>query len=259
MSGMTCQSIHGLILDLARDVAIPAPSLGAVDEHLRRCDACRVELERQRELTAGLRAIAAEGQQWTAPARLEARVLGGFGKGRQESPSPGVPAAIAARGVGRHPWARYAGATAALIVCALWIGMRQARPQPQPAVPPVADAAPRAPHVGLSRAATTTAPIVAETVARPGRPGRRTAKPAAARPVRAVEFVVLPDALGLPAFESGTIVRVEVPVAELPAYGLKIPPDVSRSNVEADVLVGQDGQARAIRLVSEPDSSRSRR
>jgi hypothetical protein len=49
-----------------------------------------------------------------------------------------------------------------------------------------------------------------------------------------------------------------VPIATLPEYGLKIPPDAARSNVEADLLVGQDGQARAIRLVSEPDHSRSR-
>ena len=69
---------------------------------------------------------------------------------------------------------------------------------------------------------------------------------------------MLPDAVGLPAFESGNIVRIEVPVAELPAYGLKIPAAAARSNVEADVLVGQDGQARAIRLVSEIEYSRSR-
>jgi hypothetical protein len=68
-------------------------------------------------------------------------------------------------------------------------------------------------------------------------------------------FVELPGAAGLPDFESGAIVRVELVLASLPAYGI----DISRAGgdqpVEADVLVGQDGQPRAIRLVT--NSSRS--
>jgi hypothetical protein len=68
-------------------------------------------------------------------------------------------------------------------------------------------------------------------------------------------FNTLPGAAGLPEFESGTIVRVGLPMASLPAYGV----DISRAGgdgaVEADVLVGQDGQARAIRLVTSQHSS----
>jgi hypothetical protein len=51
---------------------------------------------------------------------------------------------------------------------------------------------------------------------------------------------------------------VELPVAALPAYGLSIVPDPTRPSVEADVIVGQDGQARAIRLVPLQEESRSR-
>jgi hypothetical protein len=63
------------------------------------------------------------------------------------------------------------------------------------------------------------------------------------------EFIPLPGALGLPAFESGRVVRVDLPVSSLPAYGVEVVPDAARTEVQADVLVGQDGQARAIRLV----------
>jgi hypothetical protein len=62
-------------------------------------------------------------------------------------------------------------------------------------------------------------------------------------------FVALPAADRLPGFDSGMIVRVAIPTASLPAFGLPITPDAVRT-VDADVLVGQDGQARAIRLVS---------
>jgi hypothetical protein len=62
-------------------------------------------------------------------------------------------------------------------------------------------------------------------------------------------FIPLPAAGGLPGFDSGMIVRVALPTASLPAFGLAIAPE-STQTVNADLLVGQDGQARAIKLVS---------
>jgi hypothetical protein len=61
--------------------------------------------------------------------------------------------------------------------------------------------------------------------------------------------VQLPAAAGLPAFESGQIVRVEIPVTSLPMYGVDILPDAVNRPVRADLLVGQDGLPRAIRLI----------
>ena len=87
----------------------------------------------------------------------------------------------------------------------------------------------------------------------------RTANPRAASPrsrrrSRTVEFVRIPSALGLPELESGTVLRMELPLTALPEYGLDIAPDAMRTSVEADVLVGQDGQPRAIRLVGIPET-----
>ena len=75
------------------------------------------------------------------------------------------------------------------------------------------------------------------------------------RVVRPSGFVALPGTAGLPEFESGTIVRVELPIASLPAYGVDISPAANDQPVEADVLVGQDGQPRAIRLVTNGSRS----
>ncbi len=62
----------------------------------------------------------------------------------------------------------------------------------------------------------------------------------------------LPLAAALPDFESGEIVRLGIPVRSLPAYGLEIPPDAPPGPVaiQADLLIGQDGLPRAIRLVT---------
>jgi hypothetical protein len=90
-----------------------------------------------------------------------------------------------------------------------------------------------------------------------GPEARPRPRPAAVETIdEADEFVELPAAARLPRFESGVIVRVELDVTSLPAYGFPIMPDSTRRPVAADVLVGQDGQPRAIRLVRMQTGSR---
>jgi hypothetical protein len=60
-------------------------------------------------------------------------------------------------------------------------------------------------------------------------------------------FVPWPGSEVLPRFESGQLVRVELPASVLPLLGLE-PVRAAAGTVEADVLVGQDGFARAVRL-----------
>jgi len=64
------------------------------------------------------------------------------------------------------------------------------------------------------------------------------------------EFVMVPGAATLPAMESGSLVRMNVPVSMLPSLGLT-PPQANRSaSVQADLIVAQDGLPRAVRLVN---------
>jgi hypothetical protein len=62
------------------------------------------------------------------------------------------------------------------------------------------------------------------------------------------EFVSWPGSSSLPPLESGQLLRVTLPVSMLPSLGL-VPPATRTLPVHADVLVGQDGLARAVRLV----------
>ena len=62
------------------------------------------------------------------------------------------------------------------------------------------------------------------------------------------DFVSWPGADAGPPFESGELLRVDLPVSALPALGFW-PPSSDVSFVQADVIVGQDGFARAVRLV----------
>jgi hypothetical protein len=118
-------------------------------------------------------------------------------------------------------------------------------PQPIEASPAtVAAAAPRAP-----RSEATTRPVPRPIPA--GAPAVDVADDAD-------EFIALPAADRLPGLESGMIVRVELPATSLPAYGFPIMPDSTLRPVAADVLVGQDGQPRAIRLVNMQTGTRRR-
>jgi hypothetical protein len=82
--------------------------------------------------------------------------------------------------------------------------------------------------------------------------------PLPAQPVPVVEdvqesdqaFVPIPYVTPLGQYERAEVVRMEVPVAALIAAGLQVRTADPGARAEADVLVGQDGRARAVRLIS---------
>jgi hypothetical protein len=65
-------------------------------------------------------------------------------------------------------------------------------------------------------------------------------------------FQPIPGASALPRLESARIVTSEVPLTTLRAYGLEIVPEPNRPTIGAEFLIGQDGYARAIRVM-EPN------
>jgi hypothetical protein len=75
--------------------------------------------------------------------------------------------------------------------------------------------------------------------------------------VQQAGFLQIPGTAYLPPMESGTIVRVELPVTALPSYGIQIVPEMHTGSVDADLLVAQDGLPRGIRLVNDSQRFRS--
>ena len=62
-------------------------------------------------------------------------------------------------------------------------------------------------------------------------------------------FIALPYSQSGVPLESLVVIRVAVTPAQLSSLGVAVPAAASTAGVEADVLVGQDGVARAVRLV----------
>ena len=123
---MNCEALVEIILDMARGAAMPEAARLSVRRHMETCPSCAAEYARQRDLTTALQALAAEAQEWKAPAAMEQRLLAAFAE-RQG------PAAVAARQENDVPvgarvatsrW-RYALATAAVLTLAVW-GIREA-------------------------------------------------------------------------------------------------------------------------------------
>ena len=244
---MNCEALAEIILDTARGAAVPEEARAGVRRHIDTCSSCAAEYARQRDLTTGLQALAAAAQEWKAPAAIEQQLLAAF------AAQHGQELAVAASASAER-W-RYALATAAILALAVW-GIREAvKPEPESprigALPGEAST----PVAAERTAVATPAPATPQTAtARTAAPRPTSAKASVGRPATPVEFVRIPSAIGLPELESGTVLRMELPLTALPEYGLDIAPDAMRTSVEADILVGQDGQPRAIRLIGRPEA-----
>ncbi|PYR87966.1 MAG: hypothetical protein DMF84_29855 [Acidobacteria bacterium] len=99
-------------------------------------------------------------------------------------------------------------------------------------------------------ALTTAAALLIAVVIGPGTEQPGNAGLLASHPVTVSEFVPWPGAHELPPLESGELLRVDLPVSMLPALGM-MPPAIHGTSVKADLIVGQDGLTRAVRLVSD--------
>jgi hypothetical protein len=97
-------------------------------------------------------------------------------------------------------------------------------------------------------------------VAAPAVTGSRPTTPAAERAadvryavIRADEvassFYPLPEADALPPLETAMVVRVQLPLSSLQLMGFPVDEETDADPVEADVLLGQDGLARGVRLI----------
>jgi hypothetical protein len=250
---MKCHSLRDAIVELARKGEAGPGTVAAVESHLEHCRACQTLMARERQLSRGLKALAEVTAAQAPSEAVGRRLLEAFAE-RQSTVHPFV-----AGGSGRTrrrwlgSWVRMAAAVALIAGVAAWWWSGRNHPEvaPQPSLVTGARAVVRE---------TAPVPAIAPAGARgSGRSerlkdhGSRRSRPRGVpRPslVQPAGFVAVPGAAGLPDFESGQIIRLEIPLTSLPTYGIDILPDAQGAPVEADLLVGQDGQARAIRLVT---------
>jgi hypothetical protein len=119
----------------------------------------------------------------------------------------------------------------------------------KPEHPPVAIKTPP-PVPVLTTPPSQPPPVVVATTQAPRRRAMRKpqAKPQRTQEV-GTDFIPIPYAPDFRAEDSAAVVRVKLPRYSLQTVGLPFNPERANERIDADVLMGQDGIARAIRFV----------
>jgi hypothetical protein len=178
--------------------------------------------ENERELMEGLRALGTL-EPREAPGRVEQRLLTEFrARARRRRLTLWVSAAAGM------------AAAAASIAVTIWMPSEQQKP-----VPPT-----------VTRTAPADTPKSVEQPVETALSPEPAVRYAVLRTDEvAASFYPTPDADALAPLESAMVVRVQLPLSSLRLMGLPVSEDPSGDPVQAEVLLGQDGLARGVRLV----------
>jgi len=185
-------------------------------------------MQSEEHIVAALRALAEEDAELEAPLRVEDRVR-----------------KIFRRTHAVRKWRNgltWSLALAAALVVVVFVGMRDKPHSPPPRTKEVAT---RPPQLAVA----DPLPVEIPPASVPARQVRRIAPKSNPQPREVVtEFFPLLDVA--PPFERGELLRVTVPASTMRRVGLPVNENRLADRVYADVLVGNEGLARAIRFVS---------
>jgi len=253
---MNCQRFECLITDIAREQILDAGAREAALRHSDGCERCAERLEEERAMTTRLRALSENMKFAGAPPRLEMRLLAAFNELKLFQ-FPALP--LEAR---RHRRRYLIGAIAAGVLIVFGISAvrwRQAAPViRETGTPQVAETeAPGGNPDHLSTAPENPKRSLAD---RAGSRRKNSTKQndgisAKANPTNAENTEIATDFIPVVyggaanLAEGGRMVRVELPRSAMASFGLPVHMDRANERVKADVLVGVDGLAQAIRFV----------
>jgi hypothetical protein len=273
---MTCEEFERVVTDLACEFLIEAATRKRALAHARACSRCAARLQQERALTAALGEVAsAETAQ--APAFMKTALLAAF---QEQVSQAALTAPTALRKERPRRWSRsLVTAAAVLLLAAILLALQVLHQQsqaesatnPETAVAGVSPSQEPTPRMNSeigepARQSTTTTKENVRPAAQENkknnvpRDQRRRLRPVF-RPEMAgttggssasetvTDFIPLTAIADATAMHSGTIVRVEMPRASLIAMGLPLHAERAHETVKADIVVGDDGLARAIRLV----------
>jgi hypothetical protein len=220
---MSCDEFREKVMDMAR-----GRDDAAVLDHVRECEECQRALLNQRTLSAGLRSISTNETAAPSPA-LEAQLLARFDVVR--GPRFKIPR-----------WTIPALAGAAALVAA-WIFLAPRQPLEGPLTgSPKAPSPMVAVHPPLQ--VSSPAPKAARRRARIIKATRATPAPETEAP-----FIPIPYATPLDPSERVEIVRVNLSATGLASLGLRVWGAQPDMRVNAELILGENGLARAVRLV----------
>jgi len=252
---MNCQNFEDVVDEIAREQIIDVNARAEALRHSDDCESCARWLEDERAITLSLRAVAENSESAGAPIRVEERLLAAF----DELALVQLPALPLSTERYRRRYLIGAIAAGLLLVFGLSaIRWRQSAPvTPKTGTMQVADAGSRS----SSPVTTTFAPPIKKGVTSPPVSQRKSSTrhkggaPAKTKPADSVNTEIATDFIPViyggaaNLAEGGRMVRVELPRSAMASFGLPVHMDRVNQKVKADVLLGVDGLAQAIRFV----------
>jgi len=212
---MSCEDFEDDVVDLARGEELGDAERAETLAHAEECLRCAARLDDERAVTSGLRAFAARTAGAEAPPRIEAALLRAL-RDPQTVERGGATPASPSRAV-----VLLLLAAAAAILAAIVVVPPRAGSSPEPAAP----------------TALAPATVAGGEAAAVGAAGENA------------DFVALSYGEDLGELDSVQVVRVELPRTALAALGWAGSDSAQTGPVKAEVIVGHDGVARAIRFV----------
>lgn len=270
---MNCEDFGFIVRELARAQSgraeLATTTRTAALAHTQNCAACAARLADERQLSAGLTALAAHEEGLSAPPALESTLLAAF---RQTVPAAAVtaptPTATVLPFIAKQPrqWLRWSLAAAALLFMSFvtwaWRNATTTGQPVEPATTMAQQASPTPAHAQVAVAPIpVNAPSLGQTVAYRANaaPNISRTKPRRAPRYRierylveseiVTDFMPLTDTATWPRNTTLQTVRIELPRTVLSRFGLPLSVERADEVVKADLLVGPDGLTRAIRFV----------
>ena len=257
---MNCKSFEDVVVDLARLTPLEASVRDAALAHAACCDGCGRRLAREKLLTGGLQNLATETRSAVPPDHIQENLIAAL---RQQKLSP-QPART------NFGWRYLAVAAAILFAIALGIAgykMRQASPvdlhvNSAPPLAPPATIISTLPTKETGKAPVIT-PRPSSVVAGKHRTRKLRPDPSQSTFVSVVvgavsdsetsevvsPFMPLGYSNSANIQDGAQVVRVELPRYAMARFGLPVNMERYDERVKADVWLGPDGLARAIRFV----------
>ena len=251
---MNCQSFENIVNDLAREELIEATLREEALHHSSACATCAARLNDERSLTASLRLLTLEMNSASAPERVESFLLAAFNEQRLSRQAR----------TGR--WNYQTIAAAAVLLVAFVIGvaawnLRMPKPVVENVVTSAGQVEATVPLVNGNNEVALSPSVKPEASPNPNKrrravkPRATNAQPAAENAAALLEAEVATDFMPIGYVNSaslqdgGSVVRVELPRSTIVSMGFAVNMDRYGERVKADVLMGADGLARAIRFV----------
>ena len=257
---MNCKRFEIAAIELARDPSAEVEEQARV--HLQSCPECAAALADQRSLTSGLRALNWNTRSASAPPRVEAELIAAFRKAATISPvtsSAPTPAKF------RFRLAFAAAAVVVIAAAAFYVRGRFANPSP-PASPTEAvvqdgsrsDVEPPLGDKGKDQNVFPTQTLssggahskASHRAGHPRENGTRFENSEAG-----MDFVPVIYGSDLTPLEGGQILRVRLSRSALASLGLPVNVEHPDETLMADVMLGEDGLARSIRLIDSKGES----